>query len=82
MPLLKELKQEAKLARARPKCNPGASKKTILEEAPYTQKGAGPISQLPRLGTVCWDGGSAPIFGPCYNNNIVLAISNLSENPE
>ena len=70
MPFLKELKHKAKLARTCPKCNTGASKckKKFGGGLPYPQ-GAGPISHLPRLGTACRDGGSAPIFGPCHNNN-------------
>ena len=69
MPFLKELKHKAKLARTCPKCNTGASKykKKFGGGLPYPQ-GAGSISHLPRLGTACQDGGSAPIFGPCHNN--------------
>lgn len=83
MPFLKELKQKAKLARTCPKCSPGASKckKTILEEAPYTHKGAGPMSHLPRLNGTAAKMGALPSFLVPVITTIVLAISNLNKNP-
>ena len=70
MPFLKELKQKAKLATNCPKCNPRASKlKYFSWEASHTLPGGALLPHLPRLSTVCQDGGFAPIFGPCYCKN-------------
>ena len=82
MPFLKELKMKAKLARACQKCNPGASqcKKQFWRRLPIPTRGLAPSHSYPDL--ALWDEmGAPPPFLVPVITKIVLAISNLNENP-
>jgi len=81
MPFLKELKQKAKLARACPKCNPGASKckKQFWRRPPIPTRGLAPSHSYPNLALRA-EMGAPPPFSVPVRTTIVLTISNLNKN--
>ena len=80
MPFIKELKQKAKLARACPKCTPGASKsKNNFGGGPLYPQGGWPhLTATPTWQCVPRWGPRPPLFGPCHNNNCPGYLSKLS----
>jgi len=82
MPFLKELKHKAKLARTRPKCSPGASKckKKNWRRPPIAPTGLASSHTYHDLELHAEMAAPAPFLVPAITT-IVLAISNLSENP-